>query len=191
MSSQPLDKHLLLDEGKPASLVLMAFLIVIAGGLVGGLVNLVNGLVSETYFRNIMGWDFEGIWIAAVLLGATQGLMYSLVLTVMYTMGFGMLTKGQAGWSFARRQMLKMLGTVLGLWLMGGLFAVLAASMFPDFYIRVIRQVPRQTGPMLAYAWAGGSIWGVLIGGVLAVLHSLRSAKREWPLWQRNMEEHF
>ncbi len=175
-----LDDQLFAKPKGSVNLLLLAFLLVLFSGLVGGVVNLINGLVSEEYFRNIMGWEFEGIWLAAVFLGATQGLIYGLVFSVVYATGFSGITKGLAHWRFVFKQVLNMGLILLLVWLLIGFGAVAWATLFPELYRRTIIQVPDQFFPMLRYAWVGGSIWGITIGGLISLIYGLRSTKREW-----------
>ena len=39
---------------------------------------------------------------------------------------------------------------------------MILAALFPDAYRATFIGVPEEFGPMLAYAWVGGSIWGIL-----------------------------
>ena len=148
--------------------------------MVGATTNVINWWVSEAYFRQIMGWDFEGIWMAAVLQGTVEGLIYGLILSLLFTLGFGLITQMKADWRFAKRQLKKMVLTIYGCWILGGLIAILLAFAFPEGYDQMIIGVPSETLPRMGYAWVGGSIWGGIAGGGIAAIAGLGMTKRDW-----------
>ena len=95
-SNQILDSNFGETERKPLNLVVLAVSLIGIGGLIGATTNLINGNVSEEYFRQIMGWEFSGIWKAAVLQGIFEGLIYGLVFSCIFTIGFATITKMKA-----------------------------------------------------------------------------------------------
>jgi hypothetical protein len=54
------------------------------------------------------------------------------------------------------------------------------AAPSPEFYRRAFIGVPEEFGPMLGYAWAGGSIWGLELGGLLSVVLGLIVLRGNW-----------
>ena len=71
------------------------------GGFIGAITNMINGAISPNYFRIVMGWDFEDIWIASVAQGIFEGLIYGVIFSLIFTTGFGIITKGNATYNFA------------------------------------------------------------------------------------------
>ena len=78
------------------------------------------------------------------------------------------------------RHLLGILGGALVCWAIGGLLAVALAALSPEFYCRAFFGVPEEVGPMLRYAWAGGSIWGVELGGLVSVTLGLVVLRAGW-----------
>ncbi|AKQ45031.1 hypothetical protein TH63_04325 [Rufibacter radiotolerans] len=142
---------------------------VLASGFIGATTNLINGFVSPTYFRNVMGWDFEGIWAASIAQGIFEGLLYGIVFTLVFVATIGFVTKGQSTFSFGFRHLLRVVGFVYLCWVIGGLIAMGLATLSPDFYKRTFINVPEDFRKMIGYAWVGGSIWGAMFGGLFGI----------------------
>jgi hypothetical protein len=58
----------------------------------------------------------------------------------------------------------------LGGWVVGGLAAMGLASFSPEFYRNSIIGAPQEQAALLRYAWVGGSIWGIELGGVIGTV---------------------
>jgi hypothetical protein len=54
------------------------------------------------------------------------------------------------------------------------------AVLSPEFYRRAFIGVPEEFGSMLKYAWVGGSIWGLELGGLLSVVLGLVVLRGNW-----------
>lgn len=80
------------------------------------------------------------------------------------------MTRARCPYVFALRHLVFMIGVVYCCWAAGGLLAMGLASLSPEFYRNAFFQVPDEWIPMLGYAWVGGSIWGGMLGGLLAVV---------------------
>lgn len=150
------------------------------GGFIGAVTNMINGAISPNYFRIIMGWDFQDIWIASVAQGIFEGLIYGVIFSLIFTTGFGIITKGKATYKFALKQLLKIILIVFGCWAIGGILAMLLASLSPEFYKSHFYNVPNELTEMLKYAWVGGSIWGGMIGGLLSAIFGVVVIKNNW-----------
>lgn len=153
---------------------------VLVGGLIGAITNMINGAISPQYFKIVMGWDFQNIWMASIAQGIFEGLLYGIIFSLIFTTGFAMITKGNATYNFALKQLLKVIILVFSCWLLGGLIAILLASLSPEFYIYHFYDVPEEKTEMLKYAWVGGSIWGGMIGGLLGAVFSVLIIKNSW-----------
>ena len=178
--NQILDSNLEEIKRKPLNLAVLAISLIGMGGLIGATTNLINGNVSEEYFRKIMGWEFGGIWKAAILQGIFEGLIYGLIFSFIFTIGFATITKMKADWNFAKRQLKKIIFVIYGCWIIGGIIAIILAFGFPEEYDQMIYGVPSETIPRIGYAWGGGSIWGGMIGGIISVIYGLIITNREW-----------
>lgn len=180
IENQILDSEFNKNKKKPMNLVVLAIGLIGIGGLIGATTNLVNGNLSEEYFRRIMGWEFNGIWKAAVFQGILEGFNYGLIFSFIFTIGFGMITKLKADWVFVRKLLKKMILVIYGCWIIGGIIAIVLAFIFPEEYNRLIYSVPKETMPRIGYAWVGGSIWGGLIGGIISLIWGLIKTNQAW-----------
>ena len=162
------------------TIFLVALTCVLTGGFIGATTNMINGAVSPYYFKAVMYWDFQDIWTASVAQGILEGLLYGVIFSVIFTTGFGLVTKGQASYSFAFRQLLKIIAIVFTCWTIGGLFAMFLATLSPDFYKSHFPYTPTDKTEMLKFAWVGGSIWGGMIGGLLSAILGVVDTKNSW-----------
>jgi len=150
------------------------------GGFVGATTNMINGSVSPYYFKAVMFWDFEDIWIASLAQGILEGLLYGVIFALIFTTGFGIVTKGQAPYSFALNQLLKIIAIVFACWTIGGLLAMLLATLSSNFYKGHFPLAPSDQTELLKFAWVGGSIWGGMIGGLLSSVLGVVVTKNSW-----------
>ncbi|MEN1681256.1 MAG: hypothetical protein AAGJ46_16835 [Planctomycetota bacterium] len=159
------------QSSNPIALILIAGACVLGGGLLGALTNAINGAVSPEYFRNIMRWDdVQSIWRASIAQGIFEGLIYGTLFAVVFTLVVGLVSRARCPFAFAGRQLLVILASLLGCWAAGGVLAMGLATLSPEFYRNAFIGVPDAFGPMLRYAWVGGSIWGAMFGGLLAAV---------------------
>jgi hypothetical protein len=154
---------------------------VLASGLVGGVTNAINGWVSPIYFVTILGWrDVEDVWRASIAQGVFEGLLFGVLFSLVFSVGTGVITEVSCCFSFAFKHLLGILCGALFCWAIGGVAAIGLASLSPDFYQRTFIGVPHEFGPMLGYAWVGGSIWGVELGGLGSVIIGLVILRANW-----------
>jgi len=150
------------------------------GGFIGATTNMINGAVSPYYFKAVMYWDFEDIWIASLAQGILEGLLYGIIFALIFTTGFGIVTKGQAPYSFAFKQLLKIIAIVFACWTIGGLLAMFLATLSSNFYKDHFPLAPSDKTELLKFAWVGGSIWGGMIGGLLSSILGVAVTKKSW-----------
>lgn len=171
------------ETNKPSSfqtIFLVALTCVLTGGFIGATTNMINGAVSPYYFKSVMYWDFQDIWTASVAQGILEGLLYGVIFSIIFTTGFGLVTKGQAPYSFAFRQLLKIIVIVFSCWTIAGLLAMFLATLSPDFYKAHFPYTPTDKTEILKFAWVGGSIWGGMIGGLLSAILGVVVTKNSW-----------
>jgi prolipoprotein diacylglyceryltransferase len=171
------------EKNKPSNfqtIFLVAFTCVLIGGFIGAITNMINGVVSPYYFKAIMYWDFQNIWIASVAQGILEGLLYGVIFSVIFTTGFGLVTKGQASYGFALIQLMKIIAIVFACWIIGGLLAMFLATLSSDFYKAHFPYTPTSKAEMLKFAWVGGSIWGGMIGGISSSILGVVVMKNSW-----------
>ncbi len=159
------------DQTQPVALLLIAATAIFGGAVIGASTNAVNGVVSPDYFRNVMRWhDIENIWRATIAQGIFEGLIYGIMFSVVFTLVVGLVSRARCSFLFAFQQMLMIVGAIYGCWATGGLIAMGLATLSAEFYRKTFIGVPDSFAPMLRYAWVGGSIWGAMFGGLMAVV---------------------
>lgn len=176
-----LDTDLEKSQGKPVNLFLLVVTIVLMGGFIGATTNLVNGNLSEEYYKQAMGWNFDGIWKAAIIQGVFEGVIYGFIFSVVYGIGFRVITKGEADWVFLKKQLIKAFLLVYVFWVLGGLVLMFRDLNFPEVFDRsFLYTIPQDKVSRLKFVWVAGSISGAIIGGVVAAIYSLIITKIEW-----------
>ncbi len=153
---------------------------VLLGGLIGTVTNMINGAVSPYYFKAVLGWEFDDIWVASIAQGMFEGLLHGVLFSIIFTAGFWIITKGQATYKFALQQLVKTILIVLACWAIGGLVAIFLATLSPNFYKSHFLYVPTNRAEMIKYAWVGGSIWGGMIGGFISAIVGIVIIKNSW-----------
>jgi hypothetical protein len=144
---------------------------IVLGALTGLLTNLVNGLVSPLYFRNIMHWgEVAGIHRAVVAQGVFEGALFGTALSLVYTVAVIIASKWACDYRTGARYLLLLFAFVLGFWALGGLIGMGLSALSPEFYRRTFAGVPEDPKLRTAYAWVGGSIWGIEIGAVCTII---------------------
>lgn len=160
-----------MKSNKTITLLLTIIFCLFFGALIGGGTNAINGIVSPTYFINILGWEAHyNIWVMSIFQGIFEGLLYGFIFAVVYTTVASLKIEAPVK-NIELFKFFITLGTaVLVFWFSGGIIAVLLAYLGPEFYRNAFIAVPKETEAMLRYAWVGGSIWGGLLGGVLSLV---------------------
>jgi hypothetical protein len=154
---------------------------VFASACLGAITNAVNGWVSPHYFVTVLRWrGVENVWRASVAQGIFEGLLFGVFFSLLFTAGVGLITNTSCRYGFALRHLLGVAAAALAGWVIGGVAAIGLASLSPDFYRRAFVGVPEEFGPMLAYAWVGGSILGLELGGLVSVVLGLVVLRSNW-----------
>lgn len=166
---------------RPVALCAIAITGIAAGALLGAVTNAINGAVSPLYFVNVLGWHgIEDVWRASIGQGIFEGGCFGFFFSLAFIVGVGVITRGACPLGFALRYILWIVAGTLVCWGIGGLSAMLLATISPEMYRRAFFGVPEQFGPMLAYAWVGGSIWGVEFGGFVCMVLGLVLLRANW-----------
>ena len=156
---------------RPLALICLAVTIVVASAALGAAANSVNEAVSPHYFRQILGWDdVSDVWRASIALGIFEGLLFGLAFSLIFTLVVGLVSKVRCPYGHGLAYVLGIAACATACWAVGGLTAIGLATLSPDFFRHTFHHVPEATGEMLRYAWVGGSIWGVEIGGFASVV---------------------
>jgi len=155
--------------------ILITFTTGVLGAVVlGAVTNMVNGAVSPTYFRNVMGWhDITDIWRASIAQGILEGAVAGVLLSLLLTGALFIFAKGDVSNGVIARLLLGVLGFAFMCWLVGGMLGVGLAVLSPEMFQRRFMAPPGVTGSILRFAWVGGTIWGIQIGGLVGVVLSI------------------
>lgn len=169
------------QPSRPLTLAGLAVGGVAASAFLGGTTNAVNGAVSPTYFvTNLPGVGADHAWQAAIAHGIFEGILFGIVLSLIFTVSTGLITSVSCSAVFAGKHLLGVLGGAYVCWTLGGMAAVGLASLSPEWYRRTFLGVPEEFGEMLRYAWVGGSIWGAQFGGFVSVIIGLVILRANW-----------
>jgi hypothetical protein len=155
-----------------------ALLSVLAAAGIGASTNAINGALSPEYFRVVLGWDFPGIWAASIAQGIMEGGLYGVIFAVVVLLAL-LVFRRRIGWPVIRLHVLKAMGLVYLAWLVGGGIGLLLACISPDFYRHHFGLLGLKMGPLLRYAWVGGSIRGAIYGGLLSAIITAIGIKNE------------
>jgi len=166
---------------KPFSLVGIWVTGILGAAVLGAVVNFDNAHVSELYFRNVMQWnDVSHISRAIVAQGVFEGLVCGLFLSTIFTSIAGIVSRAQCSYALGVQYVGGSFLTAFGCWVAGGLLAVALASLSPEFYRHTFIRVPEDADERLRYAWVGGSIWGIQLGGVGATFVFVALFRAAW-----------
>jgi len=166
---------------RPMTLIGIAITGVLVSALFGGITNAFNDWVSPNYFVVVMQWDgIDDTGLASVAQGILEGIIFGVIFSLLFTVATGLITLASCSFGFAFRHMLWILLGVFGCWVVGGLLAMGLATLSPKLYRGLFIGVPREFGPMLGYAWVGGSIVGAQLGGFVSVLMGLVILRANW-----------
>ncbi len=166
---------------RPTALAGIALTGVTAGAFIGASTNAINGLVSPTYFITVLHWqNVDNVWRAAIAQGIFEGLLSGLFLSLIFTLAAAYFTGAACSYWFACKHLLGIGAGAYACWVLGGLIATGLATLSPDFYRRLFIGVPDEFSDMLAYAWVGGSIWGVHFGSFLCLILGIIFLRANW-----------
>ncbi len=170
-----------LDRLRPGALFALLFTGPVLGGLLGAATNAVSAAVSPEYFRTVLGWHtVVDVWRAGIAQGVFEGILGGLGFAIVFTVLVGIISKGCCPYALALRYLLAVAAFAAGTWLLGGLVAIGLATLSPEFFRHAFQSVPVGTGPMLRYAWVGGSIWGIELGGLAALVAGCVALGTRW-----------
>ena len=144
---------------------------IILPGIIGGLTNLINSIVSPDYFIKIMHWEsIKNIIQTAIAQGIYQGIIQGMFFSLVFSCVYIISNKAELTIVSSIKWILFMWLITIALWVLGGIIAILLSVLSPEFYKKTFIGVPDEFGAMIRYAWVGGSIWGVSFGGILVMI---------------------
>lgn len=153
---------------------------VASGATIGASTNAINSYISPEYYQIILEWDFQGIWAASVAQGVMEGVAYGVLFSIVILVSILIFRRGTA-WPKVAQHILKAIFLVYLSWLLGGMIALLLASISPDFYMGFIDREGIQVVSLLKFAWVGGSIKGAMYGALVGALITAIAIKNDVP----------
>jgi prolipoprotein diacylglyceryltransferase len=170
------------DQGNFLTLLYIALSCIGIGILFGAITNTVNSYISPYYFKVVLYPKVQtiSIQLAAITDGIIKGFMYGGIFAVIFTAGFGMITRSTGSYRFGISQLVKTLSFICICWLIGGAFAMILTGINPAFYKNIFPVTPDNAVEMLRFAWAGGSTWGGIIGGLSSAILGVVMLRNRW-----------
>src|SRR6185437_4806174 len=170
-----------IPPARPVALIGIAATTILAGMLVGASSNAINGIVSPTYFINVLGWQgVPNVWSASIVQGLFEGSVLGAVLSAIFTTTIGIVTRATCPYRMGLNCLGRILLAVYVFWGVGGIVGMLLADFNSHYFQSTFTKVPNGHTEMLKFAWVGGSIWGAYIGGPLAFIVGLGEVRIHW-----------
>jgi len=169
------------DRLRPLALFGLVLTGPLLGAFLGALTNSLNGAISPVYFRAVMSWSaVTNVWRAALAQGIYEGLLFGLGLAIVYAVVVGIVARGCSPYWLAAAHLASAAGFALVASLAGGLAGLGLAAVSPEFWQSTFRGTPREIGPLLRYAWVGGAIWGLQLGGLAGLVVASVTFAARW-----------
>jgi hypothetical protein len=176
---------------RPLALYAIAVWAVLMGVIVGVTTNTINSWVSPAYtsysryaffgwlrhkaFLRALFWpNDQDYWHGGFALGIGWGLFFGVILSALFTVSIGVITRRSCSFTFAFKYLLGILLGVIICWAIGGLIALGATSFYCGLSGRKIIFL------ILQDAWVGGSTWGVELGVFLSLLVAIVLLRAKW-----------
>lgn len=149
--------------------------------MLGALTNAINARVSPTYFYMVFDQsiEFDQVWRASIAEGVLEAAVFGVILSCFFVVGLGLISHARCSYRVAVLYLRLIFLGALAAWVVGGLVAMGIAALSPAFY-RNTFAAPDTWGELLRYAWVGGSIWGIEIGGVVSLVIALVQFRSDW-----------
>jgi len=161
----------LLEDARPARVLLVPLACIVAGAVFGGLTNAINGAIGPEHFRVNLRWqDVQQIWRATVAQGVFAGLIYGVLFSVVFTAVVGLVSRARCAFAFVWSHLMAVFFAILCCWAASGVIGIGLAALSPEFFRHTFPGVPEGFGPLTRYAWVGGSTFGALFGALLAAV---------------------
>jgi len=113
-------------------------------------------------------------------MGGFEGIVYGGIFSFFFTIYVAWKNHRKLGYEHFRSVFTRVIIIVLVCWLIGGVVGVVIFRQFPDFGpIFDIVLTYGETYTRERFGWVGGSIWGGMIGGVLALGWAIYRTSRQ------------
>ena len=154
---------------------------ILFGAIVGAITNSINGLVSPRYYEVILGWEgVNNIWRASIAQGIFEGVIFGTLLSLLFVTIVGLITKVKCSYKLGVKYLTGIIALSIIFWILGGIMGLLLSLLSPEFFQSRFHNVPKETIALMKYAWVGGSIWGIELGGFISVILGSLIFKSKW-----------
>ncbi len=144
---------------------------IVLSGFIGLCTNLINAIISPTYFITVMHWEHvENLVRSAGAQGLYQGIVQGMFFALVFSCVYIISNNAELNIAAVLKWIVSMGAASIGLWAVGGVIAIALSALSPEFYKRTFIGVPDGYAAMFRYAWVGGSIWGITFGGMLVMI---------------------
>lgn len=161
------------------SLLLLTLMPVLIGLLLGVIANMVILNLSLEYYDMDKRWDFIHREFYIVQ-GALEGILNGAIFGFIYTIYVVWKNHSSLGKRFFRSVFNRVIVIVLFCWFVGGALASLLLYQFPEVAPYPMPYITfESTYAFKRCGWVVGSIWGGMIGGVLALGWAIYTTSRQ------------
>jgi hypothetical protein len=167
------------DDRRFLTPILVCALAPVAGALLGGILNTINGRVSADYFAIVMSWDWETAPTRAIFQGALEGFAAGLLLGFFFAMVIAASTRWRCPLPLALRTFALVPAIAIIGWIVGGIIGVTLSLLWPRLWGFFFIGVPPRVD-LPRFAWVGGSIWGVYGGSLVGLIVACVTLHVRW-----------
>lgn len=142
--------------------------------------NAINGRICLTYYTAVLRVVRESAEPFRVVLvqGLFEGVCFGIPLALLFVIGLGVINRFRTSYTTGLKFLSMIGGLTILFWGLGGSIALGMAALSTEWYrgtFYVAKEIALSEIP--AFAWVGGSIWGLEIGGVVSLIFVLIYAK--------------
>jgi len=150
-------------------MILLCIIGTCGGFVLGAFTGVLNGLISPVYFLNVMNWNVDVVWPAAMREGMLEGSVYGFAYSICFIVLISVFSERMCRYKVALKYAFATLGLAFVWWIIGGIVAIILVVIFPDLRYSSYFGFHHSGANLIRYAWVRGSIWGIVDGGLLSV----------------------
>lgn len=158
---------------------------ILAGIASGGLMNIINGLVSLSYFSLIFdfpggsaSWSRQELYWKSVQHGLIEGLVFGLAVACVFTPFVFVVSTASCQFRFSASYLPKMMMVAFFFWFIGGLNGIIVGAALP--HLPSVLALGATPIDRCKFLWVGGSIYGAYFGSLIVLLLGCTWFKRDW-----------
>lgn len=152
----------------------------------GGVMNVINGVVSAPYFQWIFyypggspNWSSKELYWHTIMEGLREGMWFGIGMSALFMLFAACSSKGSSGFVFSIRYLPKIASVAFLCWVIGGIVGIVAGILLPDLLSFVINLGGSRID-RYRLLWVMFSIWGVYLGNIVALILGCLWYLRDW-----------